>query len=61
MRTLSQIALDNYLDHTERDLAIMEVARSEAVAELTRMVRESDPKLAEKVYERFWKENPRGR
>ena len=60
MRTLNQIASENYVEHTARDIEVMEIVRSETVADLMVKLMRYDPYLAERLTAQFWEENKRG-
>lgn len=61
MRTLEQIASENYIQHTSKDIEILEIVRSETVADLLVRLTTQSPALAKWLSEDFWKDNQRGR
>lgn len=61
MRSLEQIASENYIQHTARDIEVMEIVRSEAIADFTRRLHEHDEALARMLSAEFWSQNPRGK
>lgn len=61
MRTLQQIACEHYIEHTAREIEVMEVVRTEAVADLLGRLGPKNRKLASELERAFWMQNPKGR